>query len=27
LITIEGGGHKNLATFPKYHEGLKEILK
>jgi pimeloyl-ACP methyl ester carboxylesterase len=27
LITIEGGGHKNLATFPKYHAELKKILE
>jgi len=27
LITIEGGGHKNLATFPKYYAELKEILE
>ncbi|WP_255037406.1 alpha/beta hydrolase [Lacihabitans soyangensis] len=27
LITIEGGGHKNLATFPKYHTELKKILE
>ncbi len=27
LITIKGGGHKNLATFPKYHAELKRILE
>jgi uncharacterized protein len=27
LITIEGGGHKNLATFPKYHSELKKIFE
>lgn len=27
LITIEGGAHKNLATFPKYHAELKRLLE
>ena len=27
LITIEGGAHKNLATFPKYHAELKRVLE
>lgn len=26
LITIEGGGHNNLPTFPEYHEHLYDIL-
>ncbi len=27
LTTIEGGHHKDLANFPKYHEALSIILK
>ncbi len=27
LITIAGGGHNNLDTFPLYHEELERILK
>jgi pimeloyl-ACP methyl ester carboxylesterase len=27
LITIEGGGHNNLATFSQYATQLKEILQ
>lgn len=26
LITIEGGGHNNLPSFPKYHNFLRDIL-
>ena len=26
LTTIEGGGHKNLSTFPKYHQALDSCL-
>ena len=27
LIKIEGGGHNNLPTFPKYHNFIRDILK
>jgi pimeloyl-ACP methyl ester carboxylesterase len=27
LITLEGGGHNNLATFPLYEKRMAEILK
>lgn len=26
LITIEGGGHNNLPSFPEYHSFLRDIL-
>ena len=26
LITIEGGGHNNLSSFPEYHNFLRDIL-
>jgi pimeloyl-ACP methyl ester carboxylesterase len=26
LITIEGGGHNNLPSFPEYHNFLRDIL-
>jgi uncharacterized protein len=27
LITIEGGGHNNLPSFPEYHNFIRDILK
>jgi uncharacterized protein len=27
MVIIEGGGHKNLNTFPIYHQKLAELLK
>lgn len=27
FFTIEGGGHKNLRSFPEYHEKLADVLR